>query len=54
MRLFHYQEGKSIHRIQGLLQVLLFPVEREGFYMHKLKKARILKYGNIIRNTVKY
>jgi hypothetical protein len=54
MRLFHYQEGKSIHRIHGLLQVLLFPVERKEFYTQKLKKARILKFGNIIRNTVKY
>jgi hypothetical protein len=38
MRLFHYREGKSINRIRGLLQVLLFPVERKGFYMWKLKK----------------
>jgi hypothetical protein len=49
MRLFHYQEGKSIHRIPGLLQVLLFSVERKGFFMWKLKKEKILKFGTIIK-----
>jgi hypothetical protein len=54
MHLFHYQEGKSINRIHGLLQVLLFPVERKELYMWKLKKTKILKLVNITRNTVKY
>jgi hypothetical protein len=53
MHLFHYQEGKSIHGIHGLLQVLLFPVERKGFYMRKLKKAKILKIWKNIKTYCK-